>query len=118
MTNNSQNEIQIESLVAITPRIADLYNKLNEPIISNDKIEEFNSLPPQLRDGWIQKNTNAINLKIVEEINDIMFDLINAMSPIIGAQKVQGVMASQQQQSLQSAQKPTTQATTLVESLE
>jgi hypothetical protein len=117
MTNNSQNEIQVESLIAVAPKIADLYNKLSEPIVSSDKIEEFNSLPPARKNDWVSKNANMVNLDLVEQINSIMFDLINMMSPIIGTQKVQSVMASQQQQALQSAQKPSAQSTAAVESL-
>lgn len=118
MTNNSPNEIQVESLVAIAPKIAELYNKLSEPMVSSDKIEEFNAVPPALRNDWVSKNANVVNLDVAEQINSIMLDLINVMSPIIGAQKVQGVMASQQQQALQSAQKAPSQKTTPVESLE
>ena len=110
MINNSQSEIQTESLIAIAPKIADLYNKLSQPIVSDDKIEEFKSLAPAEKNNWMAKNANVINLELVQQVNDVMADLIGMMDPILGDKKVQNVMISQQQQALQSAQKTNTQA--------
>jgi hypothetical protein len=116
---NSTNEIQVESLIAIAPKIAELYNKLSEPMVPIDKIQEFYAVPPAMKSDWVSNNANNLNVDLAEQINSIMFDLINAMNPIIGAKKVQGVMAVQQQQSLQqAAQKPAPKATAPVESLE
>jgi len=126
MPDNSQFEIQTSSLISLVPRIKELNNLLEKPMISDEMIQTYMSLPPAQRQEWIKNNTNTSEIENqinnMQKINSIMNDLVEDISSIMGTRKVQNVMQAQQQQNLQAAQKPTTQATTQatapVESLE
>lgn len=120
-TDNSQFEIQTNSLIGLVPRIKELNNLLDTPIISDEFIQQYSSLAPQMRENWVKNNTNLDNvqkqIEQIEKINEVMYDLITDMSAIMGGTKVQNVMQTQQQQTLQGI-KPNTQSTAPVESLE
>lgn len=122
MPDNSQFEIQTSSLISLVPRIKELNNLLEKPMISDEMIHTYMSLPPPQRQEWIKNNTNTSEIENqinnMQKINSIMNDLVEDISSIMGTRKVQNVMQAQQQQNLQAAQKPTTQATAPVESLE
>lgn len=120
-TNNSQFEIQTDSLMGLVPRIKELNNLLAVPMLSEEFVQQYLSLSPQMRENWVKNNTNLDNIQKqieqIEQINEFMYDLITDMSAIMGGAKVQNVMQAQQQQTLQGT-KANAQATAPVESLE
>jgi hypothetical protein len=121
--DNSQFEIQVGSLMALTPRIKQLSNMLEEPIVSEDFRQKYMSIAPAQRAAWVKQNVNSNQLlnqiDNLERVNAFMLDLANELNSILGGNKVQNVMQNQQQQSLQqAAQKPEPKATAPVDSLE
>lgn len=98
---------QINSLNGMVPDISKLADLLAQPIISNDLIQEFNTVPPAQREQWLSNKQADININAINESDKIIEELIPRLSVIMGSnQIVEGLMASQQQQKLQSAQKP------------
>ena len=109
MLNDLSQEItnQSDSLVNLSPKIQKLNALLEQTMIPDDLIEEYKSIPVAQRDNWVKINANKINTNVSPEIEELMEDLIIQMDAIFGSnQRVQSLMASQQQQALQSAQKP------------
>jgi len=121
MLNNLAQEItnQSDSLIDLSPKIQKLNNLLETTMISDDLIEEYKAIPPPQRDNWVRANASKINTDVSPEIEELMKDLIIQMDAIFGSNKrVQSLMAAQQQQSLQAAQKPEPKSTAPIESLE
>lgn len=109
MLNDLSQEItnQSNSLVELLPKMQKLDNLLAESMIPEDLITEYNSTPLEQRDNWVRKNANKINANVSPEVDEIVKDLILQMDAIFGSnQRVQSLMALQQQQSLQAVQKP------------
>lgn len=98
---------QINSLNGMVPEINKLADLLAQPIISSDLIQEFYSIPPAQREQWLANKQANININAINESDKIVEELMPKLSIILGSdQIIEGLMAAQQQQKLQSAQKP------------
>ena len=98
---------QINLLNGMVPEINKLADFFNKPIISDDFIELYKTIPPAQREQWLRNNQPKIDFNSINESDNIIKELIPRLSIILGSdQIVQGLMATQQQQNLQSAQKP------------
>lgn len=115
--DNNQFEIQTSALMNLVPRIKELNSVLSAPVISDEFLQQYQSLPPQNRENWINNPANLNNvqkqIEQIEQINSMVYSLMTDISAIMGGAKVQNVMQTQHQQTLQGA-KPTAP----VESLE
>ena len=98
---------QINSLNGMIPDVNNLANFLAQPIISNDFIERFNAVPPAQKEQWLKNNQPNLDTNSINESDKIISELLPRLSIILGSdQIIQGLMAAQQQQKLQSAQNP------------
>jgi len=111
---------QSNSLVSLLPKMQDLERLMSDPIVTEDLQGSYAAQSPVNKDNWVKQNINQVNLEHWSEINNLVMELALSMSDVFGTtQKVQSLMAAQQQQNLQqAAQKPATPATAPVESLE
>jgi hypothetical protein len=110
---------QSNDLIGLAPKIAELNKILEQQIVSDDLMEQYNNVPPAQKDAWVKANANKINASLGADLDNLMVELITQMDAIFGSnQRVQSLMAAQQQQNLQAAQKPAAPATAPVESLE
>jgi hypothetical protein len=110
---------QSNSLVSLMPKMQNLDRLMGDPIVTQDIYGEYLAQPPTQRDNWVKQNIDSVNLEHLSEINDLVMELALSMSAVFGStEKIQNLMAAQQYQNLQAAQKPSTQATSPVESLE
>lgn len=109
MLKNISQEItnQLDSFARLAPKLEELNKILEQQIVSDDLIEQYKSIPPAYKDAWVKSNIDKINFNIRQDLDDIMTDLISQMNVVFGSdQMVESLMAEQQQQNLQSAQKP------------
>ena len=98
---------EINSLNDLMPQIEHLADLLAKPIISDDLINAYNSIPPAQREQWLSQQEPHIDIDAINESERLMAELIPKLSIIFGSgQRIQSLMAFQQQQKLQSSQKP------------
>lgn len=118
---------QSDNLIQLAPKILELNQMLEQPMISNDLIEEYNNVPVSQKDAWVKMNAERINTYVDPKLDSLIIELATSMDAIFGSnQRVQSLMAAQQQQNLQSAQKTNiaqpdtkpTKSTEVVDSLE
>jgi hypothetical protein len=98
---------EINSLNDLVPQIEYLADLLAKPIISDDLMQEYNGISPAQREQWLSKQQPNIDINAIIESERLMAELMPKLSVIFGSdQGIQSLMASQQQQKLQSTQKP------------
>lgn len=103
---------QINSLNELIPKVNKLADLLAQPIISDEMIEEYKSIPPAQKEQWIKSQQPNINVDNINETEKLISELVPALSIIFGSDKIiQNLMSSQQQQKLQAAQKSNSQYT-------
>lgn len=95
---------QSDALIQLAPKLLKLDQLLEQPIVSNDLIDEFKTLRPDQREAWAIKHADQVNTNASIEVANLLNELASSMSAVFGSnEKVQEIMQSQHKESLQAA---------------